>query len=72
MTKPTFKAILQGLQKEPTGVDKKARKVPSLCPNCKENAASSPRSCPYDVEINEGNKLCYCCADCRQDCADEV
>lgn len=68
----TFKDILRDLQKEAPNVEKKARKVPLLCPKCKENPAGAYGACIYDVEINEGNTLCYCCKECRNDCAENV
>lgn len=43
------------------------------CSNCKTNAAEESHSCPYKAEINDDEKTkCDCCADCRQDCADDI
>jgi len=37
------------------------------------NAPTEPHSCPFSEEINDDSTtLCTCCADCMQECADDI
>lgn len=43
-----------------------------LC-KCGKNPASEPHPCPYQIDINDNyESTCTCCAECEQNCADDI
>jgi len=48
------------------------KRKPKLCPKCGINKAGDKDICPYDEEINDKITYCYCCDECRQQCADDI
>ena len=41
---------------------------------CGKNPATEPHGCPFAEEINDNNdpEYCRCCADCTQQCAEDI
>lgn len=44
-------------------------------PRC-QNAAREPHTCPYLMDVNEGepgcDRLCTCCDECTRECAEDI
>ena len=40
--------------------------------DCGCYTSQTPKTCPYEAEINGTEKTCTCCEACRQDCADNA
>lgn len=41
------------------------------CKNC-DSTKGIDGICPYAIEICGVEKMCTCCKDCRQDCANDI
>lgn len=51
---------------------KKSKKVKGLlCPHCGSTDGVTD-FCPYDQDVNNTNKLCNCCENCRHECAMDI
>jgi hypothetical protein len=51
---------------------KKKKKV-DLCDKYgKDHSKVKPHTCPYAFEIEDDKRLCNCCDECEQDCADDI
>ncbi len=54
----------------------RSQRLPGMCPgpHCRHaNVAAEPHTCPFQEEINDDREtLCGCCAECQQECADDI
>src|SRR5690606_17052309 len=64
-------ALGERLSKKLQGLKKKYDEPYNECRRC-DSTSGVDGICPYDVEICGVERMCTCCEECRQDCANDI
>lgn len=50
---------------------KNEEEKPDSC-KCGNEPSEGPHTCPYAMEVNNSDDLCYCCDDCKYQCGQDI
>lgn len=66
-----LKTLVERLSKKLQGLKKKYDEPYNECRRC-DSTSGVDGICPYDAEICGVERICTCCEECRQDCANDI